>query len=64
MAWRHDWSVDRVYFHDDEKKLRSVLAQWTSLVAEDPVVVVGAGRAHFRCSDLLELVTLLKELSS
>ena len=64
VAWRHNWSEDRVYFHDDEKKLRSVPSPWTSLVSEDPVVAVGAGRAHFRFAELLELATLLRELHS
>jgi hypothetical protein len=64
VAWRHNWAEDRVYFHDDEKKLKSVPSQWTSLVSEDPVVVVGAGRAHFRFAELLELATLLRELRS
>ena len=62
VTWRHNWSEDRVYFHDAEKKLRSVPSQWTSLVSEDPAVVVGAGRAHFRLGELLELATLLREL--
>jgi hypothetical protein len=64
VAWRHNWSEDRVYFSDDEKKLRSVPSQWTSLVCEDPAVVVGAGRAHFRLAELLELASLLRELRS
>ncbi len=64
VAWRHNWSEDRVYFHDDEKKLRSVPSHWTSLVSEDPVLVVGGGRAHFRFAELLELATVLRELRS
>jgi hypothetical protein len=62
VTWRHNWSEDRVYFHDDENKLRSIPSQWTSLVCEDPAVIVGAGRAHFRFAELLELATMLKEL--
>ena len=61
VTWRHNWSEDRVYFYDDEEKLRSVPSQWTSLVPEDPVVVVGVGRARFRLAELLELATLLRE---
>ncbi len=61
VTWRHNWSEDRVYFLDDEEKLRSVPSQWTSLVPEDPAIVVGAGRAHLRVVDLLELTTLLRE---
>ena len=61
VTWRHNWSEDRVYFLDDEEKLRSLPSQWTSLVPEDPTIVVGAGRAHFRVVDLLELAGLLRE---
>ena len=64
VTWRHNWSEDRVYFHDEGKKLRSVPSRWTSLVYEDPVVVVvvSAGRAHFRFAELVELATVLREL--
>jgi len=34
------------------------------LVADDPFVVVAEGRARFRVDDLLELVTLISDLSS
>ena len=37
---------------------------WTDLATEDPVVVVGAGRSHFRVNDLLELARRLRELRS
>ena len=62
VAWRQNWGEDRVYFEDDQKKLRSLPSRWTSLVSDDPALLVAAGRAHFRVADLLELVTLLKEL--
>ena len=62
VAWRQNWAEDRVYFEDDRKKLRSLPSQWTSLVSDDPALVVAAGRAHFRVAELLVLVTLLKEL--
>jgi hypothetical protein len=37
--------------------------QWTDLVADDPTVMVGAGRAHFRYDDLSRLVDLLTRLT-
>ena len=64
VAWRHNWSEERVYFEDGGGRLRSVPVHWTDLAAEDPVVVVGAGRSHFRVEDLLELGRRLGELSS
>ena len=38
--------------------------RWTDLSADDPVVIVGAGRSQFRVEDLLELARRLRELSS
>ena len=64
VTWRHNWTEDRVYFEDSRKKQRSVPSHWTSLAADDPVVVFGAGRARFRVTDLLELSALLQELRS
>jgi hypothetical protein len=61
-AWRQNWAEDRVYYEDDRKKLRSLPSQWTSLVSDDPALVIASGRAHFRVADLLDLITLMKEL--
>jgi hypothetical protein len=57
---RYNWSEDRVYFHDDEGRLKTIPAAWTSVDAEDPLVVLGAGRSPFRASDLVELVAIVK----
>ena len=40
----------------------SVPASWTDIVAEDPVVRLGAGRSLFRVADLLELTELIERL--
>ncbi len=53
------WGEERVYFHDDHGSLRRLPASWTSICAEDPFVVVSAGRAFFRVADLLRLVELV-----
>ena len=39
--------------------MRSLPANWTDLVAEDPFNVVAAGRAALRVHELLELVQLI-----
>jgi hypothetical protein len=54
-----NWREDRAWFHDCAGRLRSVPADWTSLVAEDPFNVVAAGRAALRLHELLELAELL-----
>jgi len=54
-----NWREDRVWFHDAAGRLRSLPADWTSVVAEDPFNVVSAGRAAFRVEELLELARLI-----
>ena len=49
---RQTWGEDRVYFHDDSGQLTRLPLQWTDVVPVDPMVVVGAGRAHCRYDDL------------
>jgi len=63
VTYRLNWGEERVYFDDDEGRLCSVPAGWTSLSPPDPFVVVSAGRSPFRVADLLELSRLLEGLS-
>ena len=58
---RQTWGEHRVYFYDDSGQLARLPAQWTDVEADDPTVVVGAGRAHFRYDDLCRLVDLLTD---
>ncbi len=62
MTYRQNWGEDRVYFHDDQGRLRSLSAGWTSIGSDDPFVAVSAGRAAFRTADMVELVVLLDRL--
>jgi hypothetical protein len=56
------WGDDRVFYRDSDGELLSLPARWTSLVAEDPVVIAGAGRSTFRAADLIELAALVAAL--
>jgi hypothetical protein len=60
LQYRHFWSEDRVVYVDGTGPARSLPARWTSAVADDPAVVVAAGRSHFRVADLMELVKLVR----
>jgi uncharacterized protein DUF5372 len=60
IIYRHNWKEKRVYFHNAEGRLVSVPVGWTSLVAEDPFVVIAAGRCYFRVADLVALVDLIE----
>jgi hypothetical protein len=49
---------------DETGVARSLPARWTSAIAEDPAVVVSAGRSHFRAADLVELAKLVREATA
>ncbi|MBL7224410.1 MAG: hypothetical protein ISS72_11200 [Candidatus Brocadiae bacterium] len=59
VIYRRAWGEERVYYHDDAGKLRSLPSAWTSVSAVDPFVVLAAGRSPFRVPDLLELCRLM-----
>jgi Family of unknown function (DUF5372) len=61
VTYRHNWGENRAYFHDQEGRLVSLPAEWTSLVSTDPFVFVSGGRSLFRFKDLLELAQLVRE---
>ena len=63
MTVRQNWSEDRVYFHNDDGRLISVPAAWTSISAADPFVVVSAGRSPFKTQDLLEVAELIEAMA-
>ncbi len=62
VSHRHAWSQDRVCFHDNQGRLTSVPAGWTSVVAEDPFVAVAAGRSALHIAALRTLATLVPRL--
>ena len=64
VVHRHNWGEDRVFYRNHDGHMTSMPAQWTSVVPEDPFVVVAAGRSPFRAADLLDLAALLVSLRS
>ena len=52
----------RLLLRVDEDRVCSVPRQWTDLVAPDPEVVIGEGRALARVADLLGLADLVARL--
>jgi hypothetical protein len=44
---RRNWRADRVYVFDPNGLLLSLPVEWTDVVAEDPFMVVAAGRSPF-----------------
>jgi hypothetical protein len=65
VGFAHTWGEHRVFFRKPgQTRIQSLAATWTDVVDPDPFLAVSAGRAHFRPSDLLQLVALLRELKS
>jgi hypothetical protein len=56
------WGIARVFFYDDQNRLCSMPASWTSAGAVDPFVRVSAGRSPFRLVDLMELSRMIQEI--
>jgi hypothetical protein len=59
---RRNWRADRVYVFDPNGVLLSLPVEWTDVVAEDPFVVVAAGRSPFHIAGLVELVELVDRI--
>jgi len=51
-----------VCFRADDGYLVAIPPDWTDLVGEDPVKVVGEGRSWFRVDDLAQLADLIDTL--
>jgi Family of unknown function (DUF5372) len=63
IAQRLAWGEPRVFFHDPATgRLRSLPAAWTNLAPPDPFVVLAAGRAILRFTDLQTLRRLLHDV--
>jgi len=63
VAYKNAWGEDRVYFYNEDQQLTVIPANWTNVVAIDPVVTIAAGRAPFRANDLLEIARMIHSLS-
>ncbi len=52
----------RLLLRVDEDRVCSIPRQWTDIVAPDPEVVIGEGRALLRVADLVGLAELVARL--
>ena len=63
VGFAHTLGEHRVFFKKPgDERVCSLPARWTDIEGADPVVVMGAGRAHFQVADLLALARLLGEV--
>jgi Family of unknown function (DUF5372) len=62
LAQRRAWGEPRVFFLDPATgQSRSLPTAWTNLAPPDPFVVLAAGRAILRLTDLQTLVRVLHD---
>ncbi len=62
LSQRFAWGEERVFFADPQThQVRSLPLAWTNLALPDPFLVVAAGKAVLRFSDLQQLTRFLKE---
>jgi hypothetical protein len=60
-AQGREWGEERVYYRDQNGRMRFLPAGWTNLAAPDPFVLMSEGRAYFRVEDLIQVQERLKE---
>jgi hypothetical protein len=64
VVHRQNWGEDRVFLHDENGELFSLLTGWTDAAPADPFVVVADGRCPFSTAGLLALADLINRLRS
>jgi hypothetical protein len=62
LSQRIAWGEERVFFSDPHThQIRSLPLTWTNLALPDPFLVVAAGKAVLRFSDVQQLTQFLRE---
>ena len=62
VAQSREYGEERVYYRDQNGRMRFLPVRWTSLAAPDPFILAAAGRAYFRLEDLIRLAEQMREL--
>jgi hypothetical protein len=61
---RIGWGDDLLFYRDCFGYVTALPTRWTSVEAEDPFLIVSAGRSYFRVTDLIDLASLTTEIQS
>ncbi|MCP4685668.1 MAG: hypothetical protein GY867_09505 [bacterium] len=62
VSYRRSWRRETLDCLDQNGRLINVPLDWTDAAAEDPFVVIAAGRSYFRVEDLIRLADLVDDL--
>jgi len=61
VSLKRSWDEYKVFYHQDDGRLISIPACWTSSYGPDVFNVISKGRSVFRFKELLELTRLVDE---
>jgi hypothetical protein len=64
VVHRKNWGEDRVYLHDENGVLFSLLTGWTDAAAVDPFVALADGRCPLTMAGLLAVADLVDRVRS
>lgn len=64
VSYRRNWRREYIEYIDDDGLVASLPLEWTDVAGEDPFLSVSRGRSYFRVNGLLQLVSLIDDLSS
>jgi hypothetical protein len=64
VSLRQSWGEDRVFYCQEDGRMTSLPACWTSVYEPHPFNVISKGRSVFRFQELLELTGLIDDFMS
>jgi hypothetical protein len=64
VSLRQSWGEDRVFYRQEDGRITSLPACWTSIYEPHPFNVFSKGRSVFRFQELLELARLIEDFMS
>jgi len=64
VSLKQTWGENRVFYHQEDGRITSIPACWTSIYDPHPFNVISQGRSVFRFRELLELAGLIEDFMS
>jgi hypothetical protein len=64
VSLKQTWGEDRVFYYQDDGRITSIPACWTSIYEPHPFNIISQGRSAFRFRELLELAGLIEDFMS
>ncbi len=64
VSLKQNWGEDRVFYRQEDGRITSIPAFWTSIYEPHPFNVISKGRSVFRFQELLELTRLIEDFMS